>query len=477
MHRALHLCLGLLAVLLLQPVAAQVGTPTATPVAEIYAPLVEGDGAEIESPPPRPVPTALPAGRSYYLDCLAGNDAADGRSEGAAWKSLNRAKNATLLPGERLLLKRGCTWTGPLDLRWNGTSSQPIVVDAYGSGYRPIIQSAETNVVIRGSHLIIRNIAARGQVQSRDPGCQNQAKGWAIGFRFEAGSSYNTLEDAEATGHTHGVKIASGSHHNRVIGSVFANNTLMFILDASNRSNDAGANGIVLEGDDNQVAYNYISGHDACSFDFVRDGSAVEVYGGQRNRVHHNIAANNNTFVELGNPRSSDNTFAYNVVMASIPRAQFLVTEGAGNSRGPVYRTRVYNNTVYLTSSTSTGLNCDGGCTPDILSLRGNIIWSEGRVGYIDVRSDEGYNLYWKSDGRPGIFYPTPSDMASTSRIANPLFVKASVGGADFRLRPGSPAIGLAVGDAQRAGFPIDLAGVSVPQGGQADAGAYEFVP
>jgi hypothetical protein len=463
--------------------ALAIAVLTATAVAqvtaqlEVYMPYVEGLEPELMSPPPRPQPTPIPAGPAYFVDCVNGNDAASGKNESNAWRSLNRAKNSTLLPGDRLLLKRGCTWTGPLDLRWVGTTAQPITIDAYGTGYKPIIQNAETNVVIRGTHLVIRNIATRGRAQSSDAGCQNQAKGWAIGFRFEPGASYNTLEESEATGHTHGVKIVSGAHHNRVLSSVFANNRLMFILDASNPGNDAGANGIVLEGDDNQIAYNYISGHDACSFDFVRDGSAVEVYGGQRNRVHHNIVANNNTFVELGNPRSSDNTFAYNVVMASIPRAQFFVTEGSGNSRGPVYRSRVYNNTVYLTHPTSTGLNCDGGCSSEILSLKGNIIWSEGRIGYIDQRTDEGNNVYWRADGRPGIFFPTPSDMAATSKIANPLFVKASVGGGDFRLRAGSPAIGVAVGDAQRAGFPIDLAGVSVPQGGSADAGAYEYLP
>ena len=106
---------------------------------------------------------------------------------------------------------------------------------------------------------------------------------------------------SQATGLTHGVKIASGAHHITIVNNVFAGNNLMYTLDASNPSNDAGANGIVLEGDDNEIAYNQISGSDACSFDFGRDGSAIEVFGGQRNRVHHNTATNNATFTELGN--------------------------------------------------------------------------------------------------------------------------------------------------------------------------------
>jgi hypothetical protein len=435
--------------------------PSAEPEPAVYLPMVGG--------PQQP--------RSYYVDCTAGNDGNSGLGQSQAWRSLAAANRARLSPGDRLLLKRGCTWEGPLNLSWRGTESQPITVDAYGSGYRPIIQNAQYNVVIGGSHLVVQNLATRGRAEGTDPNCQNQPKGWAIGFRFELGSSYNTLRDSEASGHTHGVKVTRGSHHNRIVGNVFADNTLMFILDGSNTNNDAGANGIVLEGDDNVVAHNQIFGHDACSFDYVRDGSAIEVVGGQRNTVHHNVVSNNNTFVELGDSRASDNTFAYNLVTAAVPRAQFLVTEGASGGRGPIYGTRAYNNTVYLTDPTSTGINCDGGCTGEVLRLKNNIIWSEGKIGYIDQRSDEGHNIFWRSDGQPQLFFPTPGDMAGSSKIADPRFVKGSVGGGDFRLQAGSPAIDAGVSDPLGAGYEADLGGTGLYQGAALDIGAYEYRP
>jgi hypothetical protein len=424
-----------------------------------------------------PVIATAASAKSYYVDCIAGNDANSGLAASAAWKSLAKANKAALLPGDRLLFKRGCTWTGPLYLSWNGASGQPIVVDAYGSGYLPIIQDAQYNVVVRGTNLLIQNLSARGHPQSYDPGCQNQPKGWEIGFRFEASAAYNTLRYSQATGLTHGVKVVAGAHHLTIVNNVFANNNLMYILDGSNTNNDAGANGLVIEGDDNEIAYNQIFGHDACSFDYVRDGSAVEIYGGQRNRVHHNTAWNNNTFTELGVSRSADNTFAYNLVSASTPRASFLVTEGAGGSRGPVLRTRAYNNTVYLTDPSSLGINCDGGCTKDILTLKNNIIWAEGKIGYTDQRCDEGYNLFWRSDGKPGIFFPNPSDRSPTSKIGNPRFVKAAVGGGDFRLAAGSPAIDAGTIESVNAGYKVDLAQRGVPIGAGVDIGAYEFVP
>jgi hypothetical protein len=417
------------------------------------------------------------SGKSYFVDCIGGNDASAGTATSTAWKSLAKARTAPLAPGDRILFKRGCTWNGPLYMDWKGGSGQPIVIDAYGTGYLPIIQNAQYDVIIRGTNLLIQNLAARGQPQSYDPGCQNQPKGWEIGFRFEPSATYNTLRYSQATGLTHGVKVVAGSNHITIVNNVFTNNNLMFILDASNPNNDAGANGIVLEGDDNIVAYNQISGHDACSFDYGRDGSAVEVYGGQRNRVHHNIATNNNTFTELGTSRSADNTFAYNLVMSSTPKANFLVTEGASGGRGPVLRTKAYNNTVYLTDLSSMAVNCDGGCARNILTLKNNIIWSEGKIGYTDQPCDEGYNLFWKSDGRPGIFFPTPSDRSPTSKIANPQVVKPSVGGGDFHLTAGSPAIDAGTGESVQAGYTADLSGTAVFQGARVDIGAYEYKP
>jgi len=56
-----------------------------------------------------------------------------------------------------------------------------------------------------------------------------------------------------------------------------------------------------------------------------------EVYGGQRNRVHHNTATNNATFTELGNARSADNTFAASSV--SLDRRLDIASNLADSAR------------------------------------------------------------------------------------------------------------------------------------------------
>lgn len=46
------------------------------------------------------------AGKCYYVDASNGDDSNSGISASQAWKSLERVKQITLMPGEKLLLKR-----------------------------------------------------------------------------------------------------------------------------------------------------------------------------------------------------------------------------------------------------------------------------------------------------------------------------------------------------------------------------------
>ena len=76
----------------------------------------------------------------YYLDSREGDDNADGRSPQTAWRTLAKANDHTFAPGDSLLLRRGCSWTGEtLAPRGSGTPEKPILIDAYGEGEQPLI--------------------------------------------------------------------------------------------------------------------------------------------------------------------------------------------------------------------------------------------------------------------------------------------------------------------------------------------------
>src|SRR5689334_8279649 len=217
--------------------------------------------------------------QTYYVDCTGGNDINAGTAKTLAWQSLARAGGASLVPGDQLLLRKGCVWQGSLQARWSGTAVAPISVDAYGRGKLPLIENAPDDVRFTGSYLTVSNLDVHSDPPAYDATCDNRPIGIRVGFRIAAGASYITLVGVHASGLYAGVYVERGASHNRVLQSTFSRNDMA----NPDLTSDAGAIGIALLGDDNEVAYNTISGSNMCSPFYGRDGTAVEVYGGQRN--------------------------------------------------------------------------------------------------------------------------------------------------------------------------------------------------
>lgn len=74
----------------------------------------------------------------YYIDSENGNDTNDGLSQTNAWKSLNKVNSSFFKPGSKLLFKAGGTWIGQLSPLGSGASGNPIVIDQYGTGSKPL---------------------------------------------------------------------------------------------------------------------------------------------------------------------------------------------------------------------------------------------------------------------------------------------------------------------------------------------------
>jgi parallel beta-helix repeat protein len=418
------------------------------------------------------------ASTNYYVDCKRGKDSNPGTSESKAWRTLAKANSAALNPGDSLLLKRGCNWNETLYPSWTGTSQSPVTVTAYGDGELPIIERNTHNtkaVIISGSNLIVENLWAKGTAPYIETDCRNNPKGYVVGFSFEPGAAYNTLRNSKATGNYAGVYLRSSgnpSHHNKILNNEFTANNMMWPLDTS-PGNDAGSFGVLIHGDDNEIAYNQINESAACTYDYApNDGAAIEIYGGQSNSIHHNKAVQNNGFSEMGNPRSADNVFAYNQVSSDVEDSYFLITRGANSSYGPIYGTKAYNNSTYLTGSSSQGVVCHAGCSYDILTLKNNILWADWKSLYADAPFDEGYNDYWKTGGKPLIQNAGSSSVSSTSMKVDPQYVQP---GSDYHLLSASLMIDAGTDEVLTAGFSNDLDGRSVPSGLAVDIGAYEF--
>jgi len=88
--------------------------------------------------PPEEEPKVIAAG-TYYVDSINGNDANAGTSEDSAWQSLEKVNADVFQPGTEILFKAGGYWMGQLKPQGSGSAGQPIIINRYGTGNKPII--------------------------------------------------------------------------------------------------------------------------------------------------------------------------------------------------------------------------------------------------------------------------------------------------------------------------------------------------
>jgi hypothetical protein len=402
--------------------------------------------------PPASALPKLPAGRTYYVDSRGGDDSRSGTNPEAAWRSLGRATRVRLHGGDRVLLRRGSDWSGPFDLTASGTRGRSILIGAYGAGPRPLVRGGSTCVRVGGSFVRLTQIEARG--------CA-----WA-GVSIDG--SFVQVDHMRVSGNAAGVDISPGSRSAAILFNELVDNNHMSVLTKTPTNDDSGAFGILVQGDGARIAHNSISGSDAFSYDYGRDGAAIEIFGGRDNLIEWNVATDDHAFTELGNPRTARNTYAYNLYTASAADATFLVTRGSTDSRGPVLDTRVNNNTAVVTGTGSQGVVCYAGCSSGILTLRNNIVVAR-RALYADAPFDEAHDVFYG--------HIANVTLGPGSIVADPRFRAPSAH--DFRLSASSPAVDRGV----QLGFSHDLAGDRVPVDGDGDgkalpdSGCFEYQP
>lgn len=424
---------------------------------------------------------SLATGRLYYVDCQKGNDSNSGNSEGSPWKTFSKVNGVALTAGDAVYIKRDgiCTDTvnGVLNITSSGNSTDQILISSYGVGsYPKIVKTVSGDAInVSGAYILISNIHVTADLSTvtKDSACQNGPIGTMSGIRLDKNSHDVTVRNIIASKLYAGVYIAGDlttgpvSSRNKILNSVFIDNKMM------NSQSSAGAMGVLVWGDDNEIAYNEFSGNDACSRLYTRDGSAVEIYGGKRNNIHHNRAYNNETFSELGHVRTDSNKFGYNLVVSKLPYSKGFVTRGGGDSYGPVPNSTFYNNTVYLTGSTSQAFVCAGDCnttTSPVFTIKNNIFSGAQKSAYFGGTSFvESNNIFNKTPE------PTSYSINGSSKVTDPQFATiedayASV--LDFHLKSTSPAVN--AGTSDNGGYTTDLDGSGVPVS-TTDIGAFEY--
>ncbi len=69
---------------------------------------------------------------NYYVDSVNGNDNNNGTSPESAWKSLEKVNSVVYKPGDSILFKANCSWTGQLAPKGSGNSEKQIAIGMYG---------------------------------------------------------------------------------------------------------------------------------------------------------------------------------------------------------------------------------------------------------------------------------------------------------------------------------------------------------
>ena len=324
-----------------------------------------------------PASAAQATGGATYYVSPSGSDSNSGTSPGAPIASLSRASGLQLNPGDQVLLQRGATFSGKLAVWRSGTAAAPITIGAYGTGTNPIVTGSCLEV--GGSYITMTDFTVQY--------CTTNGI-WTDG-------TGNVITNVEATHNVQGIDVGEHAENTKVVRNYLHNNDRM-APNTPGAFDDWGAVGMVVQGDNTEVAYNTITDNWAPSADFGTDGSAVEIYGGIGTLVHHNTANNNRTFTELGNNRSADTTYAYNLVTSSLTDTEFLITRGDADYFGPVRGTVAVNNSVKLTGANSLGFSCYAGCTPSYFMLYNNVLDVAGRIGYLEGSMSGGNNVYWR---------------------------------------------------------------------------------
>ncbi|WP_300012242.1 right-handed parallel beta-helix repeat-containing protein [Pseudonocardia sp.] len=151
---------------------------------------------------------APPGERVFYVSA-AGDDTRRGTSPDEAWRTLDRASAAVLLPGERLLLEGGSRFTGRLliDAADAGDPDSPLVIGSYGQGRAVIEGHADSAVAVvdtAGVEIADLVVVGPGTVQ---PG--------SAGIRFfselaeDGRLGHAVVERVEASGFVHGIEVGS----------------------------------------------------------------------------------------------------------------------------------------------------------------------------------------------------------------------------------------------------------------------------
>ncbi len=491
-------------------------------------------------------------GTTYYVDYSGGNDSNDGRSSSSAWKTISKINNSTLNPGDEVLFKRGETWRETLIIPNNS-----ILFGAYGSGDKPAILGSEelgawtnsgsnrwsTSLSIEPISVwfVSNDSSVNWGIKKSSAGSVTQKYEWHWSsdtlYVYSSGNpqtayrsiepqarldciigksysiSYITLENLEiAYASRNGVLIQRTSK-----GWIVRDNYIHHIGELDTEQ----GNVIGVYGSENLISNN-VAGEGGRHVIFV---AAVYPSGVS---VENNIIENNVVYNSYHNNIDIQNTVGTNRGAIVRGNTIYVTTDAAIHDRNGVFMqgvsgnvvedvliynnvifnmtnhgisankyvdgVRIYNNTIYKTTWTSSSFT---GCiyigSPVSNAVIENNIGMNGKFYALQVKdpisASVNHNIWYQEPGEtPTIAiinnanytdfatYKSSTGYDLDGKNVNPLFVNPSVyfSTQNFRIVSSSPAKN--AGKDLSSVFTTDKDGNSLPQGSDWPVGAFDYV-
>ncbi|RXZ83713.1 DUF1349 domain-containing protein [Paenibacillaceae bacterium] len=476
-------------------------------------------------------PVALASGTVYYVDSTAGSDTGAGTAPGTAWRSLDKVNSIVYQPGDSILFKAGGVWNGTLAPQGSGTSVNPIRIDRYGDGGKPLIAGGGAHAAVyfynqEGWEVrnleITNNAATPGQrrgihVDGTSGGFSNPVV--YQHFVFEHLDIHHVKGSVANDYARNGGIIVWGENWDYHVKDVTIQNNRIYSLDsvgiylngaqrtfssglkvANNVIYDVAADGaFILNTTDGVIEHNVVydthvraSGYHVPLWVWGAKDSVIqynEVYntapGGdamaydadfnsdgtiiQYNYSHHNAGG----FVLTVN----DGTNASNYNTNTVIRYNISQNDAKAvfNFSGTPNNTTIYNNTVYIPASSDTKvvdyISWDGFASNT--SFYNNIIYNLGSGGYSFGGSTNNvfeHNLFYGN-------HPASEPSDPYKIVADPQLASPGSGGigretlVGYQLLNTSPAIGAGSVIANNGGF--DFFGNAVQAAAAPNIGAY----
>jgi len=357
---------------------------------------------------------AIPQGRCavYYVSSF-GQDTNSGTSPAAAWRTIARANNQSLISGDQLLFQGGTTFSGTIVFGppEGGTKVNPILVSSYGTG-RATIHGGNTNgfYAYNCAGLIVSNLnfAGSGRTTNQNSGIEfyNDGGGSArmldflrvaqvdvSGFGFvgvviggwNGTNAYRDVRVTQADTHdnaTAGIQTYAqypNLHSNVYVGACRAWNN----PGKTNASGNTG-NGIVLGQvnnaliercvawtngwlgdaavgiwcyDSTKVTIQFCESHRNRTAG-THDGGGFDLDGGttssvmQYNYSHDNDGAGYGVYEYVGAPVYSNNIIRFNISENDGRKNSYSAIQ-FWNGAGGIHDLEIYNNTIFISPPAS----------------------------------------------------------------------------------------------------------------------------